>query len=475
MANTIAKYLAKIYEATATTGIYAYRGQHDYQWPLYSAATRRLIQDQGASILHEPDFPQQYMKYHREVLIEPARTRGFGNELGHRLSDLQLLAKLQHFGAATGLLDFTWSPLVALWFACEDDSVQGKVFIVNTGDPLRVAKIPSNEGAQDTTAVFAERPGTPRLLYWEPMVSGDSSARILRQRSVFVIGRPIIPDDLETLSEIEIEKDDKKPLKAELKTLDIHRESLFQDVYGFAQASTTTPLPSLSPEEYQLRGNRYYQQGEFVHAVHAYSRSIELAPDVGLTYLLRGNAYAASGSFQEAIVDYDEAEDRIDQLQHAMRHTAYFNRANSKSKLLDYEGALKDYDEAIKLSGSNPACYFNRGNTHADLHKFSKAVLDYDRVTGRVARNAAFNKGNAYLAMGQLKDARRCYEDAVAMGAEHVGIGQNRRTLDRIIPLVEEIDYTVRADSDPQTGDVRLQFTVPEGAKDVKHELVSCP
>ena len=41
-------------------------------------------------------------------------------------SPLQLLARLQHFGAATGLLDFSYSPLVALWFACEDPSPRGQ-------------------------------------------------------------------------------------------------------------------------------------------------------------------------------------------------------------------------------------------------------------------------------------------------------------------------------------------------------------
>ena len=317
-----------------------------------------------------PEFSQLYVKYHREILVEPARTRGFGNELGHRLSDLQLLAKLQHFGAATGLLDFTWNPLVALWFACEDVSVNGKLFIVNTNDPMRVAKISSEEQAQDVTVIFSDTPGPPRLQYWEPMVTGDSSARILRQRSVFVIGRPLVPDDQEIIIELPIAKDDKKTLLSELKMLDFHRESLFQDVFGFAQASTTTPLPSLSPEEYQQRGNRYYQQGQYAHAVNAYSRSNELAPDVGLTYLLRGNAYAALGRFPEAIEDYDEALARVGQIDRGMQETIYFNRGNSKAKLSDYEGALKDYAKAIELNSSNPASYFNRAiltQTYTDL------------------------------------------------------------------------------------------------------------
>ena len=49
---------------------------------------------------------------------------------GATLSDLQRLSVLQHQGAATGLLDFTEYPLVALWFACAERSDKdGKVFV----------------------------------------------------------------------------------------------------------------------------------------------------------------------------------------------------------------------------------------------------------------------------------------------------------------------------------------------------------
>ena len=125
MNGTIEKYLTKIREATSRPGIYAYRGQEDSQWPLHSAATRRLRIEYGDDVLHRADFRDKYRKYHRETLVEPARARGFDVEQGRTVSNLQLLAKLQHFGAATGLLDFTWSPLIALWFASQEPECDG--------------------------------------------------------------------------------------------------------------------------------------------------------------------------------------------------------------------------------------------------------------------------------------------------------------------------------------------------------------
>ena len=77
-------------------------------------------------------------------------------------------------------MDFSWSPLVALWFACEDPSRHGKLFVINTNDAIRVSRVFSDEAAQELTAVFLGAAGPPHLSYWEPIVSGDASARILR-------------------------------------------------------------------------------------------------------------------------------------------------------------------------------------------------------------------------------------------------------------------------------------------------------
>ena len=110
--STIDKYLVQIQEAEAPLGIYAYRGQAKAEWKLYSAATRLMVREYGDSITAEAEFRKLYVDYHRDTLIGSARTRGFGVELGRRLNDWELLAKLQHFGAPTGLLDFSWSPLV---------------------------------------------------------------------------------------------------------------------------------------------------------------------------------------------------------------------------------------------------------------------------------------------------------------------------------------------------------------------------
>lgn len=84
-----------------------------------------MIKDHGKNVLDDSDFHNKIIRYHRDILLEPARTRGFDISHGRKISNLQLIAKLQHFGAATGLLECTWKPLVALWFASQDARYDG--------------------------------------------------------------------------------------------------------------------------------------------------------------------------------------------------------------------------------------------------------------------------------------------------------------------------------------------------------------
>ena len=415
-----------------------------------------------------------YASYHHDALIEPARTRGFGSEAGRRLSDLEVLAKLQHFGAATGLLDFTWSPLVALWFACEDSSRDGKLFFININDAILVSRISTDEGGQSATAVFSGDAGFPQLSYWEPPISGDASARILRQRSVFVIGRPLLPEDTDIVSEIIVSEQDKELLRDELESLDIHEESLFLDVYGFAQASARKPVPSLTSGAYQRRGNRHYQKGEYAEAIAAYNRSLELGSAVGLTYLLRANAHSASGHHHEAVEDYDRAEERNDELPHYLQSILYFNRGNSNASIPNYEASIGDYSSAIALQPELAQAYYNRGNTYMDLYKFEEAISDYEKVSENPPQNASANKALALILSGKILEARREYSEALERGIDQESILQNLRTLDRMIALVENLEYTVKGAPDESTGAMCLRFEVPESAKEARENLARC-
>ena len=302
-------YLTQISDATSELGVgtYAFRGLGKGSWPLHSGATRRLRKHRWEGIQFSPEFPNHYLDYHKTTLLGPARMQGLGIESGREISDLQLLAKLQHLGAATGLLDFSWNPLVGLWFACKIPDQDGKLYVINVNDPLRIAMISSDESEQGVATLLTPKAGAPNIAYWEPMASGDAVARILRQRSVFVIGRPLVPEDSNIMKEIMIAQKDKEGLIQELGLLDVSDRSLFLDAHGFAVTNSVDDPFSLSQDDYFRAGNRYYQRSEYQYAVEAFGKFVELNPNSYRIYFLRANAHAELRNHPEAIEDYDRA------------------------------------------------------------------------------------------------------------------------------------------------------------------------
>lgn len=95
--------------------VYMWRGQGNLDWAIHSAAYRRLSKDPGAG----KNVTEQKLKYYEERLLRMARHQGYGFENGRMLSDFEVLAKLQHHGAATRLIDCSRNLLVGLWFACK--------------------------------------------------------------------------------------------------------------------------------------------------------------------------------------------------------------------------------------------------------------------------------------------------------------------------------------------------------------------
>ena len=458
MASVLEKYLQEIRQATSRPGIYAYRGQARAEWPLRSAATRRLIESLGDDAWNNPHFSNIYIDYHRDTLVEAARTRGFGVETGHRVTDLQLLAKLQHFNAATGLLDFTWSPLTALWFACSESDFDGKLFVLNANDTIQVAKVPNDPELQTIEAVFTRADNAPRMLYWEPMWSGDAMPRILRQRGVFVIGRPLVPKDSHIIQEIEISKDDKASLIEELALLDISQAFLFPDIYGFSGSEgVASTVRVKNPKFYFVQGNQHYQVGNYGHAIATYDRCIDLVPNVGEFYFLRGNAKSASTLFREAVQDYEQAIAHRDQVlfgietaednpvRSLMLFMAYFNCGNAMAELCEYDAALSYYGKAVQLKAAisldKEVAFFNRGNVYLDLGQSGEAINDYDKALSLRAdeKNSGrtfFNKGNTLVMIGLFNEALECYRLAEQHEVTAHGPSQNRRTLEDLISAI---------------------------------------
>ena len=432
-------YLTQIAKKASTVSQLAFRGQADSAWRLHSGATRRLILDMGekpnTDIERTVPFSKLFLSYHRSVLIEGARKYGFDRGEGRDDSDLNLLCRLQHLGAATGLIDFTFDSLVALWLATakpEGRECPGKVFVINLNDTNNFEKFSLSEEHHHLHNMFPlEVWPTVRQYYCEPQFNQEASNRVIRQRSVFLIGHPLgeeVPAK-RIAFEIEIPSNEKENIRKELEVFfGISEQTLFPDIYGFASAhSYRSAISRLHDPEYFLnKGNDLYQRRQFQRSIKAYGESLELEPNRSETYYLRGNAKAQDGDYAGAIGDYDKAigllefpkigTARQDNANPQFAMIAY-NRGNMKYAMKQFELALEDYDLALQAATPNlrGTVFYNRGNAKARMQKYVDAIDDYQHAIDANVRLARLNKGNALVALGRFREALQCYTEEKSM------------------------------------------------------------
>jgi tetratricopeptide (TPR) repeat protein len=111
----------------------------------------------------------------------------------------------------------------------------------------------------------------------------------------------------------------------------------------------------------------------------------------------RGIAYRDKGQYDRAIQDYDEAIRLIpnDGKLFNNRGTAYFSKGQ-------FDRAIRDYDEAIRLDPKNAEFIDNRRSA-ADADRQRDLLAGLDRL------------GDVLRSEGKLTEARRFYEDALAI------------------------------------------------------------
>ena len=86
--------------------LYLFRGLSNEKYQIEASAWRRLPSSYNRISLDE------FLEINR-VLIKEARLQGHDYKNGRKLTDLEVLAELQHLGAATCLIDFTYSAQIA--------------------------------------------------------------------------------------------------------------------------------------------------------------------------------------------------------------------------------------------------------------------------------------------------------------------------------------------------------------------------
>ena len=397
---------------------FAYRGQRDAAWLLQSSAYRRLSRSApDASGGHA--VPEDRLIEYSKELISDFRNRRFDSVDGVRLTALEALSLLQHLGAATPLIDFSRSPLVALWFACGSvpgdpdattaSKLDGKVFAVD----ITVSR--DNDPRSGFGEVLNGLIPPQDLLAWRPPPVASARERVVAQQSVLLFGKPLMaPSPSDTrIREIRVRHADKWRLKEELAAIGVDESSLFPDLHGFASTSGVGhPVLQPSAKDLLEQGISAYNRGDAEGARGRLTSYTSKRPDDWAARLLLSNAYVDLKMYDDALGILDAAVERIGALPSWQHHILYANRANARAAMGDHEQAVADYQHVLGPDSEviYDHLFFNSGNSYFALGEFEDALADFEACAGSAV--AAFNAGNTCIALGRLGIAAKRFEAA---------------------------------------------------------------
>ena len=196
---------------------------------------------------------------------------------------------------------------------------------------------------------------------------------------------------------------------------------------------------------YHLRGGLYAVQGKYDRAVQDYTEAIRIDPGDAEAYYNRGLAYADQGQYDRAIQDYDQA------IKLAPNDAnAYYFRGTAYADQGEYDRAIQDFTEAIRLFPNEanayrsqgtairrviqglPAVarfdldfvYYFRGNAYGHQGEYDRAIQDFTEVIRLNPNDAAvyYLRGIAYMLKSEYDRARSDFNKALALGYDRAEV-----------------------------------------------------
>jgi tetratricopeptide (TPR) repeat protein len=156
------------------------------------------------------------------------------------------------------------------------------------------------------------------------------------------------------------------------------------------------------------RGYASLQRHDIGPGLSDYTEVIRLNPDA-ISYNNRGTAHDAQGEFDKAILDFNDAIRLNGRFALAMT-----NRGESYRKKGDYSKAIADSSEALRLDPKSLLAYLHRGDAYSDNVDFDNAIADYTEILENSSASYAYHRrGSAYCAKQDFERAIADYAESL--------------------------------------------------------------
>ena len=160
------------------------------------------------------------------------------------------------------------------------------------------------------------------------------------------------------------------------------------------------------------KGNDFAFRKDFMRALTAYDKALELDSQFAEAYNNRGTVKYELGQFSAAVEDYNSALRLKPNYAEALN-----NRGNAYASLEQFQSAANDLQAALRLDDSSAAAHNNLGSVYLSQKNFNAAVEEYTRAIQLNPNyaEAYYNRAVAYYAQGNSEKAVPDLQRALAL------------------------------------------------------------
>lgn len=223
-----------------------WRGQANISWKLQPSIVRKIQLDANRKNIKCKELDKSILYWENILLNEAKKNLHHYDERGRKLGDIELLAKLQHYGAATRLLDFSKNVLIALWFCVSDREYKDKTGLLLGIDTDIVSGMENKFDFDESYNHFVDSVCESNNIWL--VDSPANVSRISSQHSVFLCSKSVnkkhgtflVPEEDKYKIVIAISPELKEECLAVLsQQFNITPFTIYPDIEGFANANSS--------------------------------------------------------------------------------------------------------------------------------------------------------------------------------------------------------------------------------------------
>jgi len=160
------------------------------------------------------------------------------------------------------------------------------------------------------------------------------------------------------------------------------------------------------------KGMALKQHGDYERALGAFTRALQIDPNLAAGYIKRGNVHSDRGDYDRAMGDYTAAL-RID----PKNALAYLNRGLAHARKGEFDAALTDCGHAVAIDPKLAAAHFIRGTAFSNKGERQRAIAEFNLALRLDPKNAlAHNdRGMAFAEQGDYDHAIADYTAALRL------------------------------------------------------------